>query len=240
MIILDSLSHYDIRCYSATASMMGESRALFLRPRMRRCAMVIAAWLTTLAAFRGGAATLVVSNANDSGLGSLRQAILDANATNGLDTITFKISGTGVHTINLLAALPAITDPVVIDGTSQSNYAGSPLIEINGTGAGSSPGLRLLAANSTVKGLALNRFVAQGLLIQGAGSNVVQANFIGTDPSGTIDRGNSLQGIWLNGSSGNQIGGTHATQGNLISGNGDVGLYLLNSASKIRAERAQK
>jgi titin len=181
--------------------------------------------------FRGGAATLVVSNANDSGLGSLRQAILDANATNGLDTITFKISGTGVHTINLLAALPAITDAVVLDGTSQSNYAGTPLIELNGTGAGSSPGLRLLAANSTIKGLALNRFIAQGLLIQGAGSNVVQANFIGTDPSGTIDRGNSLQGIWLNGSSGNQIGGTHATQGNLISGNGDVGLYLLNSAS---------
>ena len=231
MIILDSPSPYAIRRYIATSLIMGESRAAFLEVILRRCVLVVATWLTALIAFRGGAATLVVTNANDSGLGSLRQAILDANATNGLDTVTFKISGTGVHTITLLAALPLITDSVVIDGTTQSNYAGSPLIELNGTSAGSSPGLRLLAANSTIKGLALNRFVAQGLLIQGAGSNVVQANFIGTDPSGTIARGNSLQGIWLNGSSGNQIGGTHATQGNLISGNGDVGLYLLNSAS---------
>jgi hypothetical protein len=231
MIILDSPSHYDIRCYIATESIKGESRARFLRPKVRRGARVIATWLTALVAFRGGAATLVVTNANDSGLGSLRQAILDANATNGLDTITFQISGAGVHTINLLATLPAITDSVVIDGTSQSGYTGTPLIELNGTSAGTSPGLRLFAANSTIKGLALNRFTAQGLLIQGAGSNVVQANFIGTATSGTIARGNSLQGIWLNGSFGNQIGGSHASQGNLISGNGDVGLYVLNGGS---------
>ena len=231
MILLDSPSHYVIRCYSATMSMKAESRAPFLEVNVRRCALVVATWLTALVAFRGGAATLIVSSANDSGLGSLRQAILDANATNGLDRITFQVPGTGVHTINLVAALPAITDAVVIDGTTQSGYAGTPLIEINGTSAGSSPGLRLFAANSTIKGLAINRFVAQGLLMQGAGSNVVQANFIGTDPSGTIARGNSLQGIWLNGSSGNQIGGTHATQGNLISGNTFAGLYLQNSAS---------
>ena len=211
--------------------MKAESRAPFREVNVRRCALVVATWLTALVAFRGGAATLVVSNTGDGGLGALRQAILDANATNGLDRITFQVPGTGVHTINLLAALPAITDAVVIDGTTQSGYAGTPLIEINGTSAGSSPGLRLFAANSTIKGLAINRFVAQGLLIQGAGSNVVQANFIGTDPSGTIARGNTLQGIWLNGSSGNLIGGTHASDGNLIAGNGDTGLYLLSSGS---------
>jgi len=65
------------------------------------------------------AATLTVSNASDSGAGSLRQAILDANTTNGLDTIVFQIPGAGVHTIVLSAALPPITDPVVINGTSQ-------------------------------------------------------------------------------------------------------------------------
>ena len=129
MIILDSPSPYDIRCYSAAPFMKGESRVALLEVSLRRCALVIATWLTAVVAFRGGAATLVVSNANDSGLGSLRQAILDANATNGLDTITFQIPGTGVHTIVLLAALPAITDAVVIDGTTQSNYAGTPLIE---------------------------------------------------------------------------------------------------------------
>jgi parallel beta-helix repeat protein len=211
--------------------MTDEPRAPFLRTRGHICAFVVAIALAAAAAFDGAAATLPVSNANDSGAGSLRQAILDANATSGLDTIIFQIPGSGVHTIVLLAALPAITDPVVIDGTTQPGYAGTPLIELNGTSAGSSAGLRLLTANSTIKGLAINLFVAQGLLIQGAGSNLVQGNFIGTDPSGTLSRGNSLQGIWLNGSSGNLIGGTNTFEGNLISGNGDVGLYLLSSGS---------
>src|SRR5207253_10382645 len=88
------------------------------------------------------AATLIVSNNSDSGNGSLRQAILDANATNGLDTIRFQIPGAGTHTIAPTTPLPAITDPVIIDGTSQSGFAGSPLIEINGLTAGNNAGLR--------------------------------------------------------------------------------------------------
>ena len=63
MIILDSPSHYGIRCYSATLFMKGESRAAFLEVNVGRCALVVATWLTALVAFRGGAATLVVTNA---------------------------------------------------------------------------------------------------------------------------------------------------------------------------------
>jgi parallel beta-helix repeat protein len=193
--------------------------------------LVVPASLAAFLSWQSAAATLSVTNADDSGPGSLRQAILEANATNGLDRIVFQIPGAGVHTITLLAALPAITDSVVIDGTAQPGYAGTPLIELDGSSAGSSAGLRLLTANSAIKALAINRFIAQGLLIQGAGNNLVQGNFIGTDPSGTIARGNALQGIWLNGSSGNLIGGTNAFEGNLVAGNGDAGLYLLNSGS---------
>ena len=211
--------------------MSDEHRAPYLRMRKQLCAAFVALLWAVLGALDVPAATLAVINVNDSGAGSLRQAILDANATNGLDTILFQIPGTGVHTIVLLSALPAITDPVVINGTTQPDYAGTPLIEINGTSAGTSAGLRLLTSYSTIKGLVINRFVAQGLLIQGGGSNVVQGNYIGTDPSGTMARANSLQGVWLNGSFGNLIGGTDAFAGNLIAGNGDVGLYLLSSGS---------
>src|SRR5262245_24303465 len=67
------------------------------------------------------AATLLVTNVNDSGAGSLRQAILTANGTLNIpDIINFNISGAGPHTITLLTPLPAITDPVVIDGYTQS------------------------------------------------------------------------------------------------------------------------
>ena len=61
---------------------------------------------------------LVVTNTNNAGTGSLRQAILDSNADSGdRDTVVFNIPGSGVQTINLLSALPQITQPIVIDAT---------------------------------------------------------------------------------------------------------------------------
>src|SRR5262245_16073021 len=78
------------------------------------------------------AATFTVTNTNDSGAGSLRQAIVDANTTAGADTITFSVSGT----ITLGSTLPSIADDVTIDGSGQSitisgNYA-VPVMLVNG------------------------------------------------------------------------------------------------------------
>src|SRR4051794_13981404 len=73
------------------------------------------------------AAPLVVTTTADSGPGSLREAIETANAAPGLDTITFAIPGSGVQTIQPLSALPTITDPVIVDGTSQPGYVDVPL-----------------------------------------------------------------------------------------------------------------
>src|SRR5262245_56776486 len=64
-------------------------------------------------------ATFVVTNVNNPGAGSLRQAILDANSSSGADTITFNIPGSGVHTIAPTSALPNITEAVTIDGYTQ-------------------------------------------------------------------------------------------------------------------------
>src|SRR5574338_1444983 len=95
-------------------------------------------WLGTGAAV---GATFTVINTNDSGPGSLRQAILDANANAGLDTIEFDIPGAGVHTIAPATPLDAITDPVVIDGYTQPGasqntdanaFNGTLLIELDG------------------------------------------------------------------------------------------------------------
>ncbi len=81
--------------------------------------------------------TFLVGNTDDSGPGSLRQAILDSNAAVGAtNTIDFDIAGSGVQTIFPLSSLPAIVNPVLIDGFSQPGYAGTPLIEIDGSQAG--------------------------------------------------------------------------------------------------------
>jgi uncharacterized repeat protein (TIGR01451 family) len=175
-----------------------------------------------------GATTFPVSNANDSGAGSLRQAILDANATPGTQTITFNLPGSGVQTINLTSQLPPITDPIIIDGYTQPGASANTLgvgnnavllIELNGANT-SAAGLTITAGGSasTVRGLVINRFARGAILLQIGGSNIIQGNFIGTDPTGTIARGNNGVAIYVD-SANNLIGGTAPAARNLISGN---------------------
>ena len=76
--------------------------------------------------------TYTVTTAADAGAGSLRQAIVDANKHAGPDAIHFAI-GTGPRTIAVASALPTITDPLVLDATTQPGFAGKPLIELTGS-----------------------------------------------------------------------------------------------------------
>ena len=166
------------------------------------------------------AASVVVTTTADGGAGSLREAITTANASPGLDTITFAILGSGVQTIQPLSALPTITDPVVIDGASQPGYADRPLIEIRGDLAGSGVnGLTITAGGSTVRALTVNRFSGHGLAISGAGGNVVEGCFIGTTADGASATGNGLGGLWIDGSPNNRVGGTTPGARNVISSN---------------------
>ena len=194
--------------------------------------LMAVAFLFHVGGVRGG--TFTVTNTADSGTGSLRWAITNANANPGPDTINFNISGAAPFTINLLSALPPVTDPVTIDATSQPQWAtaGTPVVELNGAAAGSSSvGLQLNSVSNIVLGLDINRFSAQGIVLSG-GANVIQGNFIGTDTTGTLARGNGGFGIWVE-SSGNLIGGKKAINGNVISGGNDTGIYIYNTSSNV-------
>ena len=186
-------------------------------------------------------AIFIVTNTNDSGAGSLRAAIDAANSNSGTDTITFNIAtsdlgynaSTGAYTINLLSVLPQISDAVILDGTSQTGFTDHPIIELNGTSAGNVHGLRISAGNSTVKGLAINRFGQSGIYFSTNGNNTVTGNYIGTDVTGTVDFGNTAFGLWIDSSSNNNtIGGTTATTRNLISGN-HYGMYVSGSQNQV-------
>lgn len=181
--------------------------------------------------------SFVVTNANNHGSGSLRDAIINANATLGTDTITFNIPGPGVKTINLLISLPQITDRVVIDATTQPGYAGSPLIELNGLGAGSSSslnGLVIRAGGSTVRGLAIGNFInGNGIELNACDNNVIQANYLGIAPDGTTTRRNG-RGIQLINSSNNVIGGTTSAARNVISGNGSSGIDISGKSNVVQ------
>ena len=157
----------------------------------------------------------VVTNANNNGPGSLRDAIDNANATTGADTITFNIPGPGVKVISLLEPLPEITEQVVIDASTQAGYAGTPLVELDGALVGNNSGLVIKAGGSTVRGLAIVRFNATGITLSDCNNNLIQGNHIGVDAAGSLKRAN-VDGIFLSNSSNNVVGGTTVATRNVI------------------------
>ncbi|HKR10428.1 MAG TPA: Calx-beta domain-containing protein [Pyrinomonadaceae bacterium] len=179
--------------------------------------------------------SFTVTNANDQGSGSLREAIVNANATPGPDTIVFNIPGAGVKTISLSTPLPEITGQVVIDATTQPGYTGAPLIELDGLAAGASgSGLVIKAGSSTVLGLAIVNFTSNnGIWLNACDNNTIQANYLGVGANGTTAKSNS-RGILLTNSSNNLIGGTTAATRNVISGNVANGIEINGNANIIQ------
>lgn len=183
--------------------------------------------------FTGTRQDFVVTNTNDRGAGSLRQAIINANLTFGADRIVFQIPGSGVQTIRPVSTLPEIIDPVTIDGTTQPGSGGSLLIELDGsTSSSSQSGLTISCGNSTVRGMVINRYGDSAINLKTVGGNHIEGNIIGLDPTGSIIRRNQ-NGISINVSAGNFIGGVTPAQRNLISGNGR-GIYIVAGASQIK------
>ena len=182
---------------------------------------------------QGVGQTFTVTNTNDSGAGSLRQAIEDANDNGNapdVDMIAFNIPGAGPHTINLTSALPGVGSFVDINGTTEPDFAGTPVIELNGTNAGATAnGLSIGGSNVTVRGLVINRFGRAGIFSTG-NDNVIEGNFIGTDVTGTADLGNGGDGVFLAVTLNNRIGGTTAAARNVIAGNGQNGIEIFEDA----------
>lgn len=165
-------------------------------------------------------ATYVVSNTDDSGPGSLRDAITTLNSVTGLDTISFNIPGAGPHTIAPDSPLPNITDPIVLDGTTEAG------IILDGINAGTqADGLNLFpgASGSTIQGLEITGFHLSGVALL-TGQNIVQSNDIhDNNEFGVVIENNSSD------ASGNLI------QGNVLSGNsaGGVGIYFSTAKGNV-------
>ena len=170
-------------------------------------------------------ATFAVANLNDSGAGSFRQALLDANTTTGADVISFSVAGS----IQLQSALPKIIDQVDIDGTTAPGYSTSPLVELDFNGT---KGLRFEAGSSlsSLYSLALVDASGTGVKLNGVNDVTIAGNFIGVTLSGSA-AANRGEGIDLVNSSGNTIGGDTAGERNVISANHKNGVRLKGSSN---------
>lgn len=185
--------------------------------------------------------TFVVTTANDEdndlcgGSCSLREAIKASNISGGgAGIINFNISG---QTIHPLTALPRINSPVTINGPTGAG--GQPLIEISGDlGHDGDNGLSINAPNVVIRGLAINRFRTlendDGDLIGGSAISIfnfvgetdaqfciIEGNYLGTDRTGSLDRGNQQAGLFIFDSDHNTVGGPATAARNVISGNGN-------------------
>ena len=173
---------------------------------------------------------------------SLREAIATANAI-GEATIVFNIPGPGPHRIRPSSPLPYLTVPVIIDGYTQPGsspntnppHQGSNavlMIELEGTNAGTNvDGLVLTGGGSTVRGLVVNRFDGNGIVIANSSGSVVEGNYIGTDNAGTAALGNGGDGVLIFEAAYNTVGGTSPGSRNVISGNSFSGIEIRGSNS---------
>ena len=194
----------------------------------------VAIVLTMYALFSVGIAQaqtsiFTVTNLNDNGTGSLRQAIASANANTGPDIINFAVSGT----ITILTQLPDISDTTgktIIDGTTAPGYAGTPVVILKGLSAASTiRGLRITSANNEIRGLQINTFYT-GIEIFGdtVTGNVIVSNYIGTNGNIALPNGT---GIYIWSASNNRIGTdgdgiNDIAERNIISGNSYYGIYI--------------
>lgn len=200
------------------------------------CLVVLSVGLVAPAA---AATFTVVSTAtgadNDTGDGvcddgingcTLQAAVDEANSFEGTDTIAFNIPGGGPYTITTSTGF-TITDPVVIDGTTQPDYVDSPIIEVSAPGgAGVVPGLHVRAGASTIRGLVINGFAESGILFDTAGGNTVEGCYIGLDVDGETPLGNDDGGIRISNVGSNTIGGTTAAARNVISADTTSGIRI--------------
>ncbi len=183
---------------------------------------------------------------------AIQEANDTPNTVEGSDLIRFGIGGAiRVKTLSVgkpplgsptgNGPLPPITDPVTIDGYTQGEATPTDtsddatentlaqgndavlLIELDGTHAGGgADALVISAPNSVVRGLVINRFSGEGVVITGSGTTGVEVsgNFIGTDAAGAQDLGTAFTGNGVQISSPtNTVGGTEPADRNLISGN---------------------
>jgi len=258
--------------------------------RLIRTTTLVFAVLAFLVAPSHAQTTFTVTNTSDSGPGSLRAAVNDANAATGDDRIEFDIAGSAPHTIALTSPLPAISETVVIDATTEPDYSGAPVVEIEGTNAGSDANGLTIERSSVVQGLSIINFDGNGITIRnasssstiqnnwigvdtdgsaagnigtgieitenatgnligpnnvisansgrgifvglsGADDNTISGNRIGVDPDGLSPMGNAFEGILVNAVDNTTIGGTSASERNVIGANGRGGIAVTGGAA---------
>lgn len=173
-----------------------------------------------------------VTNTDDSGTGSLRQAIIDAAANPGNDEIQFTIPGSGPHSITVTSNLPDISQPVAIDGAN--NGLASDIVEIRGAGAVNSGLIFSTVSNCALTRMVINGCTSRQILIINASQIQVIGCYLGVNASGTAIVDGSGIGIESVNSSDVFIGAENVASRNVISSVNNNGITIGGGNAFIR------
>ena len=181
--------------------------------------------------------TLTVTTTADSGAGSLRQALLDANANPDFTFVDFDIAGACPRTIALASALPAITQGLRINAYSQPGSAantrtkgdnGTRCIVLDGGGA-IARGLDFSGAGNAqfwLQGMAIEGFTNAGLRLGGGSDALVWGNQFGGKVGGVALSANGSNIVLTAFASSASIGGDFPAQRNVIAGATSYGVSV--------------
>lgn len=172
-----------------------------------------------------------VSSLADAGPGSLRAAITSVNGDSTADVIDFSVAGV----IKLTSGpLPAVTNTVNIDGTSAPGFTNAPVVEIDNNGFA---GLTINAQASRLASLSIVNANGPGVTLVGYAGHLgsggalnvtVVGDYIGLALDGSV-AANTGVGLFIDGATGDTIGGTGPLDRNVISGNGAGGIQVGSS-----------
>jgi hypothetical protein len=157
---------------------------------------------------------------------TFRAAIETATLSPDVKRIAFNISGN--QAIQPLAPLPQLADDIDVDGTTQPG-TGAVVLDGSAISEENIAALFLAGSNIRVRGLVLIDW-NKGIYIEGGGQNIIQGNYIGTDAAGLTSAGNE-DGVDINGSRNNLVGGTSLSQQNVIGANSNAGIVIYGEGS---------
>jgi hypothetical protein len=183
-------------------------------PSFMRNLTILALLLAAFSALPQSVQELVVTNVEDSGRGSLRQALLDVPQCRGCDVV-FRIGppvpAEGWFTIRPLSPLPPVAaDVIEIDGSAQTLHTGDtnpagPEILLDGAALLHGHGLQLTAGSVRVTGIAAGHFPGNGVAILATNYTWLERCHLGMDPSGVRPMPNGTRGVQIEGGGGMEV-----------------------------------
>lgn len=192
-------------------------------------------------------ASFTVTNTNDTGAGSLRQAITDANSNGNpgdQDVINFNIAGAGDKTIQPQTSLN-ITQSVLINGYTQGDATpntqpwpeamdGTLRVSIDNSQSG---GIVVEGDNVELRGLNISKSAVSDVIINGVDNFILSGCYIGTDITGSLSSSTVVAGAQLSikGSHGSRVGGSNPAERNVLAF-GQSGIIV---AEKLNTKQTQ-